>query len=327
MDAEGKTVLLARIRAIRRGEKRSALKTLKIPESTYYKWRKVLYEEGVDGLIKRERRSVTPWNKTLPEEEAEIVAEAKKHTEMSPREIAVLITDTGTFSVSEKTVQRILKRHDLLALRPKEEYPAAKEWHTKTTVPDEMWQMDGTVMFVIGWGYYRYIPVIDDYSRRVMNSRLMLDESGFSASDAVEISLAEAKSLGHTLNRHPRLLTDNGPAFSGWVLSDYLNNRNISHIFGRPYHPQTQGKVERFNRTIKDHLFVINYHSPEEMQAALTVGVEWYNNRPHESLQNVSPNDVYAGRKEEILERRAKKKELTIARRKAYNLGKEIGNE
>jgi transposase len=203
MDAEGKTVLLARIRAIRRGEKRSALKTLKIPESTYYKWRKVLYEEGVDGLIRRERRSVIPWNKTLPEEEAEIVAKAKQHTEMSPREIAVLITDTGTFSISEKTVQRILKRHDLLALRPKEEYPTAKEWHTKTTAPDELWQMDGTVMFVIGWGYYRYIPVIDDYSRRVMNSQLMLDESGYSASDAVEISLSEAKSLGHTLNRHP----------------------------------------------------------------------------------------------------------------------------
>jgi hypothetical protein len=50
-------------------------------------------------------------------------------------------------------------------------------------------------------------------------------------------------------------------------------------------------------------------------------------NRPRESLQNVSPNDVYAGRKEEILERRAKKKELTITKRKAYNLGKKIGNE
>ena len=160
-----------------------------------------------------------------------------------------------------------------------------------------------------------------------MNSKLMLDETGYSASDAVEISLAEAKSLGHILDRHPVLLTDNGPAFSGWVLSDYLDNRNIRHIFGKPYHPQTQGKVERFNRTIKDHIFVVPYDSPEKMQAALMEAVDWYNNRPHESLQNVSPNDVYAGRKEEILERRAKKKELTIARRKAYNLGKEIGNE
>jgi putative transposase len=327
MDAEGKTVLIAKIKSIKRGGKREALKNLKIPESTYYKWRKVLYEEGVDGLIKREQRPRIPWNKLLPEEEIEVIAAAKQHTEMSPREIAVLITDTGTFSVSEKTVQRILKRHNLLALRPKEEMPAAKEWHTKTTKPDEIWQMDGTVMFVIGWGYYRFIPVIDDYSRRVMNSKLMLDETGYSASDAVEISLAEAKSLGHILDRHPVLLTDNGPAFSGWVLSDYLDNRNIRHIFGKPYHPQTQGKVERFNRTIKDHIFVVPYDSPEKMQAALMEAVDWYNNRPHESLDNVSPNDVYAGRKEEILERRAKKKALTIERRKEYNLSKENGND
>ena len=323
MDAEGKTVLLARMRLIRRGEKRGALKTLRIPESTYYKWRKVLSEKGVAGLMRRERKPWTPWNKLLAEEEAEIVAAAKEHTEKSPREIAVLITDTGSFSVSEKTVQRILKRHNLLAIRPKEEHPAAKEWHTKTTGPDQIWQMDGTCMFVTNWGYYKYIPVIDDYSRRVMNSELMLDESGYSSSDAVEISLEEAKSLGHATERRPVILTDNGAAFRSWVLGDYLENRGIRHIFGRYYHPQTHGKVERFNRTIKDYIFVNNYDSPDKLQQALRQAVEWYNNRPHESLHNVSPNDVYAGRMEEILERRAKKKELTIARRREYNLSKE----
>ena len=327
MDAEGIAVLISKIRALKRGEKRRRLEFLKIPESTYYRWRKVLYQEGIDGLLKRERRARIPWNKLLPEEEAEVVLAAKAHTEMSSREIAVLITDTDTFSVSEKTVQRILRRHNLLAIRPKEEYPAAKEWHTKTTRPDEMWQMDGTCMFVTNWGYYKYIPVIDDFSRRVMNSELMEDESGYSASDAVEISLAEAKTLGHATERHPVILTDNGAAFRSWVLGDYLDNRGIRHIFGRYYHPQTQGKVERFNRTIKDYIFVNNYDSPDKLQQALRNAVKWYNNRPHESLQNVSPNDVYAGRKEAILERRAKKKLLTLERRKAYNLGKEIGND
>jgi len=322
MDEEGKAVLLSKIRVLRRGEKRRTLKFLKIPESTYYKWKKVLSQEGVSGLMKRKRKPYTPWNKLMPQEEADVVAAAKEHTEMSPREIAVLLTDTGAFSVSEKTVQRILKRHNLLAIRPKEEEPAAKEWHTKTQRPDEMWQMDGTIMFVTNWGYYKYIPVLDDFSRRVMNDRLMFDESGYSASDAVEISLAEAKSLGHTLDRHPLLLTDNGAAFSGWVLADYLENRGMRHIFGRPYHPQTQGKVERFNRTIKDHIFVVNYDSPDKLQAAMTEAVKWYNNRPHESLHNVSPNDVYAGRMEEILQQRARKKALTIERRKIYNLGK-----
>jgi transposase InsO family protein len=117
-------------------------------------------------------------------------------------------------------------------------------------------------------------------------------------------------------------LTDNGSAFKGWVLGDYLENLGIRHIFGKPYHPQTQGKVERFNRTIKDHIYVYTFNSPDELQKAIEEAVEWYNNRPHEALQNVSPNDVYAGRKEQILEARAAKKKLTIERRKAYNQGK-----
>jgi L-lactate utilization protein LutC len=97
----------------------------------------------------------------------------------------------------------------------------------------------------------------------------------------------------------------------------------MRHIYGRPYHQQTQGKIERFNRTIKDYIYVYSYNSPDELQKAIRQAVEWYNNRPHEALQNVSPNDVYAGRKEEILQRRAEKKKLTLERRKAYNLVKD----
>jgi transposase InsO family protein len=325
MDAEGKAVLIAKLRDVRHGEKRNMLKHLKIPEATYYSWRKALYQEGLDGLIKKPRKPYRVWNKLLDEEEAEIVKTAVEHTEMSPRLLSVKITDTGSFSVSEKTVQRILKKHGLLMLRPPSEKPAAKEWRHKTSRPDEIWQLDGTTMFVADWGIYKYLPVIDDYSRRVMNSQLMTDESGFSASDAMELSLEEAKNLGHCLDRHPVLLTDNGPAFSGWVLADYLENKGMRHIFGQPYHPQTQGKVERFNRTIKDHIYVHNYNSPDELQRAIQEAVEWYNNRPHEALQNVSPNEVYAGRKEQILQCRADKKKLTLERRKAYNQGKDLG--
>ena len=327
MDAEGKAVLLARLRSVRRGEKRNTLNHLKIPESTYYSWRKALSQEGVVGLMKKPRKPYRVWNRLLEDEETEIVNTAVEHTEMSPRLLAVKITDTGSFSVSEKTVQRVLKKHNLLRLRPPSEKPAAKEWQHKTSRPDEIWQMDGTVMFVGEWGYYKYLPVLDDYSRRVMNSQLMPDESGYSASDAMELSLEEAKRMGHCLDRHPILLTDNGPAFKGWVLGDYLENRGMRHIYGRPYHPQTQGKIERFNRTIKDYIYVYSYNSPDELQKAIRQAVEWYNNRPHEALQNVSPNDVYAGRKEDILQRRAEKKKLTLERRKAYNLVKVQGEE
>jgi hypothetical protein len=70
---------------------------------------------------------------------------------------------------------------------------------------------------------------------------------------------------------------------------------------------------------------VHEYNSPDELQKALRETADWYNDRPHEAHQNVSPNDVYAGRKEQILEARAVKKKLTIERRKAYNQGKNLG--
>lgn len=325
MDEEGIAVLINKFRYLKRGEKRKFLKSLKIPESTFYRWQRIFYRQGVYGLIKKPRKKTTAWNKLLPEEEDFIVETAIKHTDLSSRLIAVKITDEGAFSVSEKTVQRILKNNGLLTPRPEAEMPAAKEWKKRTKKPDEIWQMDGTVMFVTNWGFYKYIPVLDDYSRYALTDRLMVTESGFTASDAMELALEEAERCGHDLkDKLPLLLTDNGPAFKGSILAEYLDFKGIDHIFGRPYHPQTQGKVERYNRTIKDKIYLVKHFTPDQLQEELTKAVKEYNARPHEALKNVSPQDVYAGRKEEILERRAKKKILTLERRKKYNLKKEV---
>ena len=89
---------------------------------------------------------------------------------------------------------------------------------------------------------------------------------------------------------------------------------------GTPYHPQGRGKIERFNRRIKEKLCLVVYCSPAELKKAVDETIANYNQTPHESLDNVSPTDVYAGRKEEILQRRKEKKELTLERRKQYNL-------
>jgi len=307
---------------VKKGVRKRSLKNLKIPESTYYRWRKIYEEKGLSGLIRMSTKPGRVWNKIIPVEEREVLTEAINHPELSPRLIAVKITDNGDYSVSEKTVQRVLKKNNLLAPRPIPEMPAAKEWKHKTNKVDQIWQVDGTHMFVSGWGYYKYIPVLDDYSRKVLTAELMPDETGFSVSDAIQIALEEAERLGHKLDPKPVILSDNGPAFTGKVTGAYLAMKGIKHIFGRPYHPQTQGKVERFNRTIKGRLYLISYSSPDALREALKEAVDEYNARPHEALKNVCPDDVYAGRKEEILKRREEKKKLTIARRKAYNLGK-----
>lgn len=96
----------------------------------------------------------------------------------------------------------------------------------------------------------------------------------------------------------------------------------MKHIFGAPYHPQTQGKVERFNRTLKERVNLWLHGTPDDLRAALDKECEAYNDRPHEALKNVCPNDVYAGRKDEVLERRAKIKLETMARRYAYNMAR-----
>jgi len=306
------------------------LGNMKIPESTYYNWRDIFWTKGLNGLIKMSTRPGRIWNKILPDEEAIILQEAKEHTELTPRLIAIKITDTKGFYVGEKTVFRLLKTHGLVSARPLEEMPAKKEYRVKTTRADQMWQCDGTNMFVSGWGFYKYIPVLDDYSRYALTDELRLDETGFSISDAVEAAIETAKRLGHKLDPKPLLLSDNGSAFVGDVLSDFLDVHGIRHIFGRPFHPQTQGKVERFNRTTKSKTVnLIVFCSPDELQAALSEAIRVYNNTPHSSLHNVSPADVYAGKMQEILKRRAELKKLTLERRKKYNLrDKEVpGND
>ncbi len=256
-------------------------------------------------------------------ERAKILEIARKHPELSPRLLAVKITDEAGFSVSEATVYRILKEENLIAPRPLPEMPAAKEWWHKTTRPNELWQCDGTNFFVVGWGYYKLIPVEDDYSRKVLGWDLKQDETGFSIADVVEIAIENAKKDGHLADGvMPTFYTDNGPGFSSDVVAGYLSMHGIRHIFGTPYHPQGRGKIERLNRTMKEKVCLVVYTTPTELKAAIAEAFVIYNARPHESLENVSPNDVYAGRKEEILKRRAELKKLTLERRKQYNLQK-----
>jgi len=303
------------------GKRRQNLRSLDIPAQTYYKWRKVYKLMGIDGLKKASTAAGKVWNRLTPDEKDRVLAVAKLNPELSARLIAVKITEEEGFSVSEPTVFRLLKEKGLICPRPLPEMPAAKEWRHKTTGSDQIWQCDGTRLFIVGWGYYNLLPVLDDYSRKVLAWPLRPQESGFSLSDSIEMAMEIARQAQHELKTKPFLYSDNGGGFISGVLNDYLDYHGIKHIYGTPYHPQGRGKIERFNRTIKEKLCLVVHASPDELQAAIDKAVEVYNNTPHESLKNVSPNDVYAGRQEEILARRAELKKLTIERRRLYNLG------
>ena len=320
MDGERKGDLIEKLES-RRGRRSEILQELQIPRSTYYQWRKAYREDGIGGLEKvRLGRRI--WNRLMAVEVERMLAVARLHPELSPRLLAVKITDEEDFAISESTVYRILKEKGLIYPRPLGEMPAQEQWRHKTTRVDELWQCDATNLFVIGWGYYKLIPVEDDFSRRIIAHDVRPDETAFSLSDILEMGLENARKEGHLTGNDPmpKLYSDNGSGFTSKLLAEYLSHHGIKHIFGTPYHPQGRGKIERFNRRIKEKLCLVVYCSPEELKKAVDEAIAIYNRTPHESLDNVSPNDVYAGRKEEILQRRKEKKRLTLERRKQYNL-------
>lgn len=320
MEPEDKARLITEIQGLRKN-RIGKLKELGIPLSSYYNWKKRYEKEGLMGLRKQTQNSRKIWNRLTNYERDKVLEIAKKHPELSSRLLAIKITDSEEFSISESTVYRLLKQEGLIEPRPLSEIPASKEWRHKTTQPDEVWQCDATHFFVVGWGYYKMITVQDDYSRYPLASRLKPDETAFSISDVVEEAIENAKKQGHLTNGiMPKFLSDNGSGFTAGVLSDYLRMHGIRHIFGKPYHPQTQGKIERFHRSIKEKVCLLVYCSPEELEKALEEAIKSYAKSPHKSLSNVSPKDVYEGRKEDILRTREKKKHLTFEKRRLYNL-------
>lgn len=323
MNSEQKKYFLDEIRRYS-GPKKYILTQLQIPRRTYYNWLKVSEEKGLAGLTDGRIMRIGSWNQLIPEEEKRVLEIARDFPVLSPRLLAVKITDEEEFSVSETKVYALLKQEGLIDPRPITDLPAAKEWHHKTTRLDEIWQCDATHYFIVGWGYYKQISVLDDYSRFIPGWDLKPDETAFSISEVLEQTIENARQLEHLLDgTRPLFLSDNGPGFTADLLANYLSAHGIRHIFGKPYHPQTQGKVERYQRGIKEKVCLLVYCSPEQLKQAIAQAVTQYNATPHKALNNVSPQDVYAGRKEEILRKRLVKKELTMARRKLYNLNKQ----
>ncbi len=116
------------------------------------------------------------------------------------------------------------------------------------------------------------------------------------------------------------LLSDNGPGYISRQFGDYLRLVGIRHILASPYHPQTNGKIERYHRTIKGELILMPYEMPGELEEAIRAFIEHYNyQRYHEGLGNVTPYDVYTGKHLEIIQKRKEVKSSTLQARGGYN--------
>jgi transposase InsO family protein len=297
------------------------LKELDIARSTFYKWYNDYLVDGYNGLQDRSTQPRRFWNK-IPDHERERVKDiALDQLEKSPRELAHHITDTQGYFISESSVYRILKSYDLITSPAYIILKAADSFHTKTTRPNEMWQTDFTYFKIIGWGWFFLSTVLDDYSRYILSWKLYSTMTARDVTDTLDMALEKTGLTKVKVKHKPRLLSDNGPCYLSKELKEYLEDNDMTHTRGRPYHPQTQGKIERYHQTMKNVVKLHYYYSPEELERALESFVYQYNNhRYHESLNNVTPADMYHGKQRQILSQREKIKRWTLQERKRYNL-------
>ncbi len=109
----------------------------------------------------------------------------------------------------------------------------------------------------------------------------------------------------------------NGSSYVAEELADFLKTKGMGHVRCRPYHPQTQGKIERWHQTLKNRILLDNYYLPGHLEHEIGEFIRYCSHeRYHESLNNLTPADVYFGRGQAILEKRRKLKEDTIRQRR-----------
>jgi transposase InsO family protein len=181
-----------------------------------------------------------------------IIDLALNRPELSPRELAVTFTDTEGYFVSESSVYRLLKAHDLITSPAFIVIKAADEFHDKTTAPNQLWQTDFTYLKVIGWGWFYLSTILDDFSRYIIAWKLCTTMRVEDVTDTLAMALEASGCDSAKVVQRPRLLSDNGPCYVAGDLADWLSDQNIEHTRGAPSHPQTQGKIERWHQTLKN---------------------------------------------------------------------------
>jgi len=296
---------------------KQTLDRLGVPRTTFYRWYDKYIEGGVEALEDKAPMPTRVWNRIPDDVREQIVDLALEQPELSPRELAVRFTDTKQYFVSEASVYRLLKAHDLITSPSFVVIKAANEFKDKTTAPNEMWQTDFTYLKVIGWGWFYLSTILDDYSRYIIAWKLCTTMKASDVTDTLELALEASGCDQVGIHHKPRLLSDNGASYIAGELADWLDDKGMDHVRGAPYHPQTQGKIERWHQTLKNRILLENYFLPGDLKGQIEKFISHYNHhRYHESLQNLTPADVYFGRGQTILMERERIKQNTIKQRR-----------
>src|SRR5436190_3565627 len=225
---------------------------------TFLRWDDLQQDRGPEALEDRSPRPQRVWNRIPDKVRGQLVQLALEEPELSPRELATRFTDTESYFVSEASVYRLLKDHDLIASPAYIVMKAADEFKDKTTAPNQLWQTDFTYLKVIGWGWFYLSTILDDFSRYIVGWKLCTTMNVGDVTQTLDLALQASGVDRAKVVQRPRLLSDNGPSYISADLAEWLDNRNMGHVRGAPCHPQTQGKIERWHQTLKNRILSLS---------------------------------------------------------------------
>ena len=248
---------------------KQTLDKLGIPRTTFYRWYDRYQMGGSEALEDQLPHPSRIWNRIPDSIRQRIVDLALDVPELSPRELAVRFTDTENYFVSEASVYRLLKSLDLITSPAFIVIKAANEFKHKTTTINEMWQTDFTYFKIIGWGWMYLSTILDDYSRYIIAWKLCATMKTSDVTDTLNLALeASGCDQAHVVQK-PKLLSDNGSSYVSGELAEWLDDKEMGHVRGAPYHPQTQGKIERWHQTLKNRILLENYFFPADLEAQI----------------------------------------------------------
>ena len=273
-------------------------------------WREWQQRKGME----TKHNNNTPKNNYLtPEEIRAIVMYCTDNQLKGYRMQCWEMVDRDVAFVSCSSVYNIIKRNNL-GKKWAEAVEMKKKGFDQPLAVHEQWHIDFSYI-KIGEGFYYFFGILDGYSRKLLNWRLCTSMEGINA----EILVTETKELYPDVKK-PRLISDNGSQFISKDFQELLVLLELGHTQTSANHPQSNGKLERFNRTLKsEHVRRAAYIHYEDACIRMSEWIAYYNSqRLHGAIQYLTPNDVFYNRTEGRLAERKEKLQTAYIKRQEY---------
>lgn len=261
---------------------------LGVARGKYFDWRKRYGKAN-------EHNALVPRDHWIePEERVKILGFHERYPLEGYRRLTFMMLDQNVVAVSPATTYRVLSaagRLDRWNRRPSKKGTG----FVQPLVPHEHWHVDISYLNVRGTFYY-LCSLLDGASRAIVHWEI---REQMTERD-VECIVQRGREIFPTAT--PRIISDNGPQFIAKDFKEFVRLAGMTHVRTAPYYPQSNGKIERWHKTLKgDAIRVTPPESLDDARAVVARFVAHYNGvRLHSAIGYVTPNDLLAGRRDEI---------------------------